>query len=104
MHSSTTNSSIHHIHPPPTTSTTPDRRVVVDPNNILNIHSMGAHAQPRDHDHDVRAKRQRIGDDDPSRASEEGEPLPASGSTTRKNVVEMNGKSCLHEVAWPPGA
>lgn len=101
MHSSTTNSSIHHIHPPPTT---PDRRVVVDPNNIHNIHSMGAHAQPRDHDHDVRAKRQRIGDDDPSRASEEGEPLPASGSTTRKNVVEMNGKSCLHEVAWPPGA
>ena len=22
----------------------------------------------------------------------------------RKNIVEMNGKSCLHEVAWPPGA
>jgi hypothetical protein len=21
----------------------------------------------------------------------------------RKNVVEMDGKSCLHEVAWPPG-
>ena len=20
-----------------------------------------------------------------------------------KNIVEMNGKSCLHEVAWPPG-
>ena len=25
------------------------------------------------------------------------------GSMSRKNVVEMNGKSCLHEVACPPG-
>lgn len=22
----------------------------------------------------------------------------------KKNVIEMQGKSCLHEVAWPPGA
>lgn len=22
----------------------------------------------------------------------------------QKNVIEIQGKSCLHEVAWPPGA
>jgi hypothetical protein len=22
----------------------------------------------------------------------------------KKNIVEIQGKSCLHEVAWPPGA
>lgn len=24
--------------------------------------------------------------------------------SSRKNIVEIHGKSCLHEVAWPPGA
>ena len=24
-------------------------------------------------------------------------------ASSKKNVVEINGKSCLHEVAWPPG-
>ena len=27
-----------------------------------------------------------------------------NGTFSRKNIVEINGKSCLHEVAWPPGA
>ncbi len=25
-------------------------------------------------------------------------------ASSKKNIVEIHGKSCMHEVAWPPGA